>query len=345
MNLGVLAQLTSRMVRTPVTAERVLSVSADAAVVRCRSERGPMVVKVQTGGKELASSERMALRLLSRAGCLATPVTPIVGVSVVVMEDLGDVPTVRDRLFDFDAAAARVALEGLAEALGTVHRYGHGLHPVFARGRAGPPRAEVEASQLQEALRVLPRVLSPIDVSVPEGVEALVAEAVQRLAAPGDAMALTHGDPHGGNALLSHRGVVLVDFEKAGRRHVLSDVVQWVVGPPLPVEVREAMLASWQRAVAPMWPAYGDVEALQEALQPLVVHRGLLTLAGMLTTLLEGDVELMSGFGGRQVLLSVLSGLRWREDALGVLAQRCLDALDTRWAVPLPRYPAFEETA
>lgn len=343
MDLGVVGQVTTRMLNTPVDVVGVLSVSADAAVVRCRSVRGPMVVKVQTGGKELASSERMALRTLTRAGCLAVPYTPIVGVSVVVMEDLGDVATVHDRLWGFDRDAACYGLVELAGALGSVHRYGDMVRETYARGRAGPPRTEVEASQLREALRRLPAVLAPLGVAVPAGLQPLVDEAAGCLAEPGVFRALSHGDPHGGNALLTHRGAVLVDFEKSGVRHVLTDVVQWFVGPPLPDDVRAAMVASWQRVVAPMWPELQDTPTLHRLLQPLVVHRGLLTLCGMLTTLLTREVPLESGFEGRSVLLSVLSSLRWREDALGGLAQQCLDALDTRWSVALPTYPAFEE--
>jgi len=346
LDLGVLGHVTTRMLNTPVEVVQVLSASADAAVVRCRTERGPLVVKVQAGGKELASSERMALRLLTRAGCLAVPVTPLVGVSVVIMEDLGDGATVDQLLHDFDPGQARAGLVGLAEALGAVHRYGHEVVEAFGRGRAGPPRAEVEAAQLQEAWRRLPAVLEPLQLSRPEALGEAVRAAVDVLASPGGHRGLTHGDALPGNGYATrHRGVVLVDFERAGLRHVLSDVAQWYVGPPIPVAVRQEMVQAWQRVVAPMWPDLQDADTFATALDPLLLHRGLLTLCGMLTTLLERDVPLASGFGGRAVLLSVLSGLAWRDDPLGELAQQCLDALDTRWSVPLPSYPAFEGAA
>lgn len=343
MDLDLLATVTGRMLEVDVTPGAVLSVSERAAVVRCHTPTGTVVVKYQTGGKAVASAERMALRLLTRAGCPRVPQARVAGVAVVVMEDLGDVPTVADALEGFDAEVAREALLGLATAAGRVHREGRVLHPTFAKGLAGPPRAAVEASQLREALRLLPAVLAPLELALPTGLEALVQASAAVLEAPGDALTLTHGDLAPKNALRTERGVVLVDFEKAGVRHVLTDVTHWHVGLPLPPAVVAAMDDAWRAEAAPAFPALASSEALAEALDPLRVHRVVLTLAGMLTTLLADDVALESGFSGRSVLLGVLSPVRWRDDALGALAQRVVDAVDVRWAVPPPAWPCFRE--
>lgn len=343
MDLSLLATVTGRMLGVSVTPGAVLSVSERAAVVRCHTPTGTVVVKYQTGGKEMASSERVALRLLTRAGCLDVAQARIAGVSVVVLEDLGDVPTVATLLDGYDAAAAREGLVGMARAAGKVHQMGRTVQERFARGRAGPPRAAVEASQLREALRVLPTVLAPLEVEVPAGLDVLVEQAAQVLEAPGEQLGLTHGDLDPKNALCADRGVVLVDFEKAGRRHVLTDVVHWHVGPPLPAEVRAEMDAAWREAVAPAFPTLHTEEGFQAALGPLVVHRAVLTVAGMLTTLIAHDVPLESGFGGRSVLLSVLSGLTWRTGPLGELAQRVLDVVDVAWSRPMPAYRCFQE--
>jgi Ser/Thr protein kinase RdoA (MazF antagonist) len=170
-----------------------------------------------------------------------------------------------------------------------------------------------------------------------------VEEAAERLERPGQALTLTHGDPGPDNALITPRGVVLVDFEKAGRRHALTDVAQWHVGPPLPEAVVHRMDARYREAVGSALGPLDDA-GWAHALRPLVVHRVVLTLAGMLHTLCARDVPLQSGFGGRAVLLSVLARQRWRTDGLGELAQAVLDAVDVDWSVVPPRYPCFEES-
>jgi hypothetical protein len=191
---------------------------------------------------------------------------------VLVLEDLGRVPTLREILFGRDGKAAERALLSFARSLGKLHAVTASADADFAAlsrrlhvdlsttplaGRAEAARAAVPAL-LYEVLGV--RALE---------VQGEVTERTKWLTAASKRRALSPADPCPESALLTDKGIRFPDFDGARVREVALDAASLRVPFPacdsayaLPHGMSEAMVASWRAEVAGVWPELGDDRVL-----------------------------------------------------------------------------------
>jgi hypothetical protein len=149
---------------------------------------------------------------------------------LIVLEDLGAVPSLRDALAGDDAAQAEQGLVQLFATLGKLHARTHGHQALFKGIRAtlGPYEPERDwywrryaqlPGQLQDMLR-------QAQVDPVPGTDADLATVLDALRNPGPFLVYIHGDPTPANYLLAGVGSRLIDYEYGIYGHALLDGVQ-----------------------------------------------------------------------------------------------------------------------
>jgi hypothetical protein len=149
---------------------------------------------------------------------------------LIVIEDLGAVPSLRDALAGDDAALAEQELVQLFATLGKLHARTHGHQALFQGIRAmlGPYEPEHDwyrhryarlSWQLQDMLR-------QVHVEPAPGADADLATILDALRDPGPFLVYIHGDPTPANYLIAGGRSRLLDYEYGTYGHALLDGVQ-----------------------------------------------------------------------------------------------------------------------
>jgi hypothetical protein len=191
---------------------------------------------------------------------------------LLVLEDLGRVPTLRDILFDRDAKAAERALLSFARALGKLHAVTASADADFA---ALSRRLHVDlsttplASRAQAARAAVPALLHEVLGVRASDVPGEVAERTKWLTAQSKRRALSAGELCPENALLTDKGIRFPDLAGARVREIALDAGSLRVpfaacdcNYALPHGMSEAMVASWRAEVAGVWPELADDRVL-----------------------------------------------------------------------------------
>lgn len=272
--------------------------------------------------KTARARERTALELLTSAnvpgvpGLLAACDDP----ALVLMEDAGAGPSVADRMLGGDPDEATAAVQRWAEAIGRVQAATLRMGPAFRdrcaalaaaeqpgqppdaySGRLGPERAvgwkvavtdPASDEVIADAFDGLRDGLAPLGVTAGPDVLTGLRAIADRLRAdpatrhgPG---ALTPGDACPDNNAETPDGLVLLDFETAGFRHIAWDAAYLTVPWPtcwcswrMPEAVQEAALARWRATVKPaLGPAV--TATLDGAIRDATVAWALITAAWFL---------------------------------------------------------------
>lgn len=300
----------------------------------------------------LAAEDRVCPEMLAHSGAKR----------VLVIDDLGRVPTLEDKLRAADSRAAEAALLSWARSLGRMHATTAGreadfdalLRRLSARakcedGRSGSSRSRAD----DEAMPVVAcseLLRDSLGVTTPEEVRDAVEQAAGQVRAPAY-RAFSPVDLWPDNNLVTDEGVRFLDFERGAVRSALVDVahlrVPFVSSPEpmaLPAGMSEAMVAAWRAEVSDLWPAFTDDETLTSYLldmQALLVWR---TTWRRLPELASGEPagRVAAALAGWWRGLSQYAA-RGGADALAAHATSVADALDTRFGpgLELPYYPAF----
>jgi hypothetical protein len=189
-------------------------------------------------------AERSALEFLS--GFDLTPDLLAAGDGLLVMEDLGPRPSLRELLLEGDASA----LVDFAAALGRLHAatVGRAKEYYAGPGAWADPRADREAflASWKDGVDHLAAFGSPLSKAAAHELSEVIAEILE----PGPFLALSNGDVGLNNYLVLGPGDGrLIDFEAAGFRHVLADMTD-IYTP------------------GPMWITLGDPGPLEAAASP-----------------------------------------------------------------------------
>jgi hypothetical protein len=245
----VCAQRILSRVRGHVVRLREVAEFRVGRVVRCHVEPDgdTVIVKVpdreDNADRDLATvhAEYAALQFLNGRNVDVVPLLlggdPRAG--VLVLEDLGDGPSLASFLLADDGTAASQALVDSARTLGALHAETVGCEDGYyeIRERLSPVDREAERFTLRgvdirSCIRDLPVLLGDYDLPTPtrhrDEVESIVAE----LAEPGDFLALSSGDPCPDNERVHRDGVKFFDFEAATFRHALVDAAHYIIPFP-----------------------------------------------------------------------------------------------------------------
>lgn len=344
----------SESLGVPVSDPVDLGGSSRSTVVRCRTgEGGSVVVKAyRPDALRWFTAEAAGLALGAGAGPRLLAVDT--GYPLLVMEDLGEAPSLADALLGEDAEAARTALLAWAVAYGRLAAETTGREDDLAALRARYDRGEQqwgEDPELRMAVEALPGVLDAVGVTAPAG---LAAELSPILGPAASAYPVySPGDICPDNNLMFPDGMRLLDFEGAGYHSVFLDAVYtrmpfstcWCVFR-LPEEIRAGVESAYRAEVAKGHPGLLDDEVWQAGLRlgtiAWTVH--VTTLARYVLTEDRPMHPSRRAPSMRQLLRH-----RWRTllpdlppDSALAQATRGLLTATAGWNAPaLPLYPAF----
>lgn len=235
-------------------------------------------------GLATVHNEHAALALLDRVAPGAAPrlLAAVPDAGILVLEDLGEGPSLATRLLGDDADAARDAVVATAVSLGRLQVRTMGHADAFAehRRRLGPIDVDREPFMLRgldmrHVMGVLPDLLRTHDLpGLPHGHPAVddLQDVLDELADPGPFLAFSTGDPCPDNSRLTDAGVRLFDFEAAAFRHALIDGAHFRVPFPncwcwrrLPDEVAAAAQAAYRQELAAACPDAADLTRFAES--------------------------------------------------------------------------------
>ncbi|MFD8492112.1 phosphotransferase [Amycolatopsis sp. NPDC059657] len=273
---------------------------------------------------------------------------------VLVLDDLGRAPTLRDKLWSAEARAAERALISWARSLGRLHASTASREADFnalLRRLGGPVKGEDTTPVV--ACAQVPAMLEEIlGVPTPDSVRQR-AESSAENARSASYRAFSPIDLAPDNNLVTSSGVRFLDFERGRVRNALVDAAYLRLpfassrnALALPAGMSEAMVAAWRAEVAGVWPALADDYVLADYLmdsQLLLVW----------TVTWEMLPRLKPGRGAGQTSTQAALVTWWRELAKHAARAKLNDvadhsnavsvALDDRYGpgLDLALYPAF----
>lgn len=281
---------------------------------------------------------------------------------LIVLEDLGKVPTLADKLLGHDARGAERALLAWARSLGRLHATTAGREADFdalTRRLGARPGQDPMALPAGLALTQLPELVHEV-----LGVD-VHAEAQEYARTAGKVLtstknrAFSPSDACPDNNLVTSKGLRLLDFEGGCVRDVVLDAAALRIPFPLcgcsfrlPAGMTEAMVAAWRSEVGKVFADLDD----DDVLMPRMLEAQLLWV--WLSTWMylprpgEEDRPITSRLPSpRRSSALHARWLRLRDDAgrlhLPVIADHAdamASALEARFgveAVQLPLFPAF----
>jgi len=224
-----------------------------------------VVLKRPAGAGLEFAREQAALRLLADHD--VPQVVRLLGANsdppLLVLADVGDGPTLADRLLGNDAPSAERAVHAWAVALATLQAGTQLLRSAFADELAaasplGALPVEMTGETLADAATAVARLLPRLGLTPPARALDELRGAADELtvASPADAGGLSPGDTCPSNAVESDGRLVLLDFEGAEHRHVAWDAayltVPWSTcwcAWRLPPELTPAALDTWRQTL------------------------------------------------------------------------------------------------
>lgn len=283
----------------------------------------------------LSAEDRMCPELLAHHG----------PERVLVVEDLGRAPTLRDKLCGRDARVAERSLLSWAHSLGRMHATTAGREADFdALLRRLGAQVKERDSVAAPSERAPSVIENTVGVRMPAGVHGF-AERARECAGSPAYRAFSPGDLNPANNLVTSGGVRFLGLERGRVRNALVDAAHLrvpVAAPDdpraLPAGMSDAMVAAWRAEVSGIWPALADEDVLSAR---LLAHQFVRVSAATWAGLVDGcDRPAALVMWWRD-----LAGYAARagEDHLAGYADAVAAALDERFGpgLSLPLYPAF----
>jgi hypothetical protein len=290
------------------------SVVMHAVAERRSDEPVDVIIKLAVGPRDRFVRERTALSLAGDHGLPGT--VRLLGfcddAPLVVLEDLGDGPSVADLLLGDDPAAAEQAVHDWAITVGTLQAASAQLGDEFRARLTAAARVAIDASEsakfpapvdlltdwLSETTKTLEALVRPLDVRPAAPALEELRAITRALATPGPGAGLVPGDTCPDNALYVDGRLTLIDFEGAAHRHVAWEAAHLLVPWPtcwcswaLPDGVAHRALATWRQTVAPAIPQVA-ADSFADDLAQAVIAWVFVTLTFLLPhTIAEPDTR------------------------------------------------------
>ncbi|MCV7194318.1 phosphotransferase [Mycolicibacterium brumae] len=202
-------------------------------------------------------AERSALQFLADVEPPLTPKLLASGEDLLVIEDLGPRPSLRELILAGDDRA----VVDFARALGRLHAVTAGRAEEYYAGPGAwaDPDADLKASL--DGLRSGIDRLTDFGTTISSAAAHELADAITEILHPGRFLALTNGDVGLNNYLVGTAGDGrLIDFETAGFRHVLAEMTDLYTPGPMWITLSEPTLveAAYRAQLATAIPEVTD---------------------------------------------------------------------------------------
>lgn len=211
--------------------------------------------------------------------------------SFVVLEDLGEHPTVLSILMASGREDPVPAIKALGFTLGEMHSRAYGQMERFRRAKmelgAESPRSD-STHRLADSRHTFERCFQALDVEPHPGFWEEVADLDDIIHTPGPLHTVIHADAGPHNFLWNGARAVLVDYEFATVGHCLLDVVSARLGFPhssdshtVPFDAVEALEGAYRSAAASVFPQFEDEATFQRSVTDACAHWALARWAGL----------------------------------------------------------------
>ena len=295
----------------------------------------------------------------------------------VLLEDLGECPSVQEILYGDDPARAHAALIEWGALLGRMQRATRGHESRF-RALQMELGATTSLSDgyfdLRVELPLLRECLHTLEIPLPDGFDAAIAAIASAMCDPSPFRSFAHFDAGPHNGLLTPNGIRLLDFELAGFGHGLIDVVGARMAFPaayrgrrVPMASVQALEASYRAEIVHASPELAEDRVFYPALVQACAHWAFVRIWGFWKSYLKNRLEIGPDYENQRnikpenaayfrtmVLTYLISFIETAEtfgelSSLRIIAEQVMDALRRIWPElePWPVYPAFqpEQTA
>jgi hypothetical protein len=289
----------------------------------------------------------------------------------VLLEDLGECPSVQEILFGDNPARAHAALLAWGTLLGRMQRATLGHEPQFLALQTELGTITVLSDSnfdLRVELPTLRECLQTLEISIPTGFDAAIAALAQAMcdASPFRTFAHLDAGPH--NGLMTPHGLRLLDFEMAGFGNALVDVVGARMAFPaayrgrrVPMLSVKALEARYRAEIVEAIPELAEDRVFERLLGQACAHWAFVRVWGFWRGYLKNrldigpDYETQHGIKPentayyRTMIFTYLRAFIETAETLGqqpllrATAEQVLDALLRAWPElePWPVYPAF----
>jgi hypothetical protein len=291
---------------------------------------------------------------------------------LVIMEDLGECPSLQDLLYGADPAAAYQALSEWGVLLGRLHRAALGQETQFLEIQSGLGAATSVSDgsiDLRDLLPELRECLQTLAIPLPDGFERnlnAVADAM-RGSSPFRTFAHFDAGPH--NVLLAQDGLKLLDYELAGFGNGLIDTTGARMAFPaayrgrrIPRAGLETVEANYRTHLADANPLIADDTVYQTAITQACAHHAFVKMWGFWKNYLKNRLRVGDRYEAQQginpdraayfrqmVFTYLLAFANTAEEFrqlpdLRAVIQQVMDALRREWPdlEPWPVFPAFQ---
>jgi hypothetical protein len=195
---------------------------------------------------------------------------------VIVLEDLGDISSLRDVMAGADSQHAEESLVSYLASLGKLHACTQGHYAQFQKIRASLGNYDPERDWYPRRYTQLSQqfydMVRHAQVAAAPGVDSDLTTIVETLRAPGPFFTYIHGDPTPSNCLLLKAGPRLIDFEYGAYGHALLDGVQarmcFPSGPfvnRIPERIAQRAEAAYRAELTRGCPAAADERLFAQA--------------------------------------------------------------------------------
>ena len=279
---------------------------------------------------------------------------------LLVLEDLGAHPRLRDILCGDDPQRARMALMQLAEVLGELQATTCGLIDQYERIKSSlPPAAPIDFHQrggLFDALVEFGQRAEDCGIACATAVDVDLNAVMEELMNPGAFSSFVHGDCCPSNAVITPEGLRLYDYEVAGFGHALLDCafarlrhLNCLDAYRIPLEVQRSMESAYRESLSGCCPAVKDDAVFARGITAACAGWMAVTLRN-LPRVLEKDKPRGPASFRQRILASLdafgqTAGEFGRFQPLGAVAGRMRDHLRQRWLAETDQircFPAFE---
>lgn len=294
---------------------------------------------------------------------------------LMILEDLGVRPTLEDILYGDDYRAASAAMDRFGRALGGIHAGSQGLEMEFqrvqARYNATTPITDATID-LRNYTETIAKFYSAFEIRTSPELFRTLEKIEADIHGPGPFRLLCHNDAGAHNVLDMSDRVKMIDMERAGFQHALTDLVAAGLGFPSsnkgrrsPPEVVARLERAYQIELSQTIPEAADEHHFQRERETACAHVVLAKLMGIWKFYLQEHLAADEAFdqhgartgkrfdyvlrGAATYLTTYLTSTEdtCHRPIIRDLVQALHNSLLRLWPTmtPLPLYPAFEAIA